>query len=101
VDQNGKERIRNFGHVAGSGELDARPAHLRLLRGFGARPGIEERELGHALCRLAHDLERDVAAHGQPSEREARRRRGQDSPRDRGNGVVAGVVGHEDRTEAP
>jgi len=42
---------------------DQAPPLLQLLRGIGARAGVEQGEPVHALCRLPDDLERDVASH--------------------------------------
>jgi len=101
MDKDGKHDVPVLGEAAGLGELDPGPPHLRLLGSFGARAGIEERELGDALWCLAHELEGDVTAHGEPGERKARWRGGKNTPRDRGDGVVTGMVGDEDRAEAP
>jgi len=87
--------------TAALGERDHYPAALRLLRRLGACAGIEECKLGHPLRRLAHDLERDVAAHRQARERKARRGSAQDAPRDGRHAVVAGMVCNRDRAESP
>jgi hypothetical protein len=72
MDKDGKHDVPVLGEAAGLGELDPGPPHQRLLGSFGTRTGIEERELGDALRCLAHELEGDVTAHGEPGERKAR-----------------------------
>jgi hypothetical protein len=71
------------------------------LRRIGARLGIDQRQFCNPIRRLPHDLERDVAAHRMPRQRETRRRLGQDPPRDRAHAVVANVVGHRHGPESP
>jgi hypothetical protein len=60
--------------------------------GVGARGRIEERKARHPLGRLAHDLQSDVASHGEARERESGRRLGEQAPRDRRDRFVAGVI---------
>ena len=71
------------------------------LRRIRSRLGVDQRQFGDPLRRLPHDLERDVAAHRMPGQREARRRLGQDSARYRAHIVVADVVGDRHRAESP
>jgi hypothetical protein len=62
---------------------------------------IEQRELLHALGRLPHDREREIAAHRQPRQRKARRRIGEDARRNRIHARIARMVGDLDRPESP
>jgi 8-hydroxy-5-deazaflavin:NADPH oxidoreductase len=96
-----KQKIECLAKTAGLGEFDARLAGRGLLRRFGRGCCVKERELCHSPARLAHDLERDVAAHRQAQERKTRRRRGQDASRNRRDGFVARVIGDRDRPERP
>jgi hypothetical protein len=82
-------------------ERDLRLASLGLLRRFRPRRGVEQRELRHALRRLLQHGQGDVAAHGEPGERKARRRGSEDTRRDRIHVLVAGMVGDHDRSESP
>ena len=101
VDEDRKQAVGDFGKAAGLGEFDQRQTGCGLRREFGADPRIEDGELRHALRRLAHDLERDVAAERKAGERKARRRRGENAARNRRHRVIAGVIGHGNRTEPP
>ena len=99
--QERKLNVGYFGHVTGLCEFDTGTAPRRLFGRLGTRPGVEERELRHPLRSLAHDFERDVAAHGEADERKARRRRCQDTGGDGGHRVVTSVIGDRHRTEPP
>ena len=101
VHQGGILRLQNFAEAAALGQRDERLALLGPLRRLAARAGVEQRELGDARCRLAHDLEGDIAAHRQPDQRKARRGCGQDPPRHRRHAVVAPMIGDGDGTELP
>ncbi len=94
MDEYRKLQRRHLGESAGLGKRDLRLAPRGLLRRFGPRRGIEQRELGDALGRVPHDGQGEVAAHGKPGERKARRRGGEDAARDRVHAVVAGMVGN-------
>ncbi len=71
------------------------------FRRIGPRLGVDQRQFCNPLRRLPHDFERDIAAHGMPRQREARRRFGQDPARNRAHTVVADVVGNRHRAESP
>ena len=64
IERKSEFRDLRIAAVLGHRHQDAAP--LGLLRRVRPRPGIEQRQFGDALRRLAHDLEGDVAAHRQP-----------------------------------
>ena len=66
MDEHRKLQRRHLGESAGLGERDLRPAPRGLLRRFGPRRGVEERELLDALGRVPHDGQGDEAAHREP-----------------------------------
>ena len=101
VDEQGKLLIGDLVETTGARQADLARATLALRDRVGSRGGVQQREPHDPLGRLAHDLERHVAAHREASEGEARRGVGQDAPRDRVHGVVARVVGDGDRAEPP
>jgi hypothetical protein len=96
-----KNQIRYLREAPFLGDLDLAKAPLGLLGHVGTRPGIEQRELGHPLRRLPHELECDVAAHREADQREARRRGVKDTGRDQAHAIVAGVASDLDRSESP
>jgi hypothetical protein len=101
MDVERKSDIGHFRIAAAFGERDYHLASLRLFRRLGAGAGIEKRKLCHPVRRLAHDFEGDIAAHRQPDERKARRRRRHDAPCDGGHAVIAGMVCDHHRAEPP
>jgi hypothetical protein len=81
--------------VTGARHPDASAgAGLRRVR---PRGGVEQGQLRYPLRRLPHDFEGDVTAHRVTDQREARRRLGQDPPRDGAHVVVADVIGDRNR----
>jgi len=84
--------------------LDARDQSAAArpdLVGIRPRLGVHQRQLRHPVRRLPHDLERDVAAHRVPGQREPRRPLGEDTAGDHRHVVVADVIGDGDRPVAP
>ena len=101
MDIDRKLHVDDFGETAAFGEIDIdAPFRLRLRR-VVTRAGVEQRELCNPIRCLPHDLQRDVAAHREPGERKTRRRSGKDALGDRRHRVVARVVCHRHRPEAP
>jgi hypothetical protein len=66
MDEHRKLQRRHLGESAGLGECDLGPAPRGLLRRFGPRRGVEQRELLDALGRVPHDGQGDEAAHREP-----------------------------------
>jgi hypothetical protein len=65
--------------LAGLDPGDGRAPTLALFRRVRAGGRVQKGEANYAIRRAPHDLEGDLAAHGQTREREARRRIGEDS----------------------
>ena len=78
MDETGDERVGHAAELALLHLVHGDPAVGRLFRQIGASIGVEQRELGDTFGFPAHDFEGDVAAHGEPGEREFGRRGGQD-----------------------
>ena len=94
--------------IAGDLGEAAAPRHVEI--GSAARPCIGIVELGPAVHqgqafdprrRLAHDFERDDDAQGKPGQGETGRCSGENVAGDRGDGIMARVIGHADRGSVP
>ena len=96
------QRVDDFLEPATGGERHHSRAAPRKPPAVSARASrIQQCQAHDALRCLAHDLERDVAAHRQADQREARWCIGQDATGDAGHGVIAGVVGDHHPAAAP
>jgi hypothetical protein len=101
VHEHREQPVGDLGKPAALRKRDQRPAPLRPLGGVRPRAGVEQRQARDALRRFEQHRERDVAAHRQPGEREARRRRREDARRDGVHGLIVAVVRDGHRPESP
>ena len=85
----------------GAGEGDLFLSCLCLLRRIRSGARIEQRQGGHPLRRLAHDLEGDVPAHRQAEQSKALRRVGQDRRGDARHAVRLAMVRYHHRAQPP
>src|SRR5258706_6583719 len=94
MDKHREQNIGDSEKAPALGKRDEIPAPLALLERVGAGAGVEQRELQHAMRRLAHHLERDITSHREPREREfLERGLPQHVGGDVGHRVGAGMVG--------
>ncbi len=100
-DHQGIELVGDLHQPALAGRSHLGAPTLALFGQVWPGLGVDEREAGHPLRRLAQDLEGGVAAHGQAHEHETWGRVGQDAAGDAGHAVVAGVIRHHHRSKAP
>jgi len=96
MDQHGEQPGRDALEVAVPGLLDEGAAPFALPGRIGAGRGVEQRQPGHPVGRLAHDLVGHVSAHGQPGQGEGFRRRLQHRAGHVVEAIVAGEVGDRD-----
>src|SRR5258708_12809859 len=95
VDQQREQGVSDSQKAPALGKRDEIPALLALLGGVGAGAGVEQRELQHAMRRLAHHLERDIASHREACESEFLEGRvPKHVGRDAGHRLGAGMVGN-------